>query len=266
MNRKNWTAILKEAAEIVNSYDTGVTLRQLFYRLVSRQILENTKSMYTSLSSQTAEARRKGTFPDFIDRTRSIHEVRSFDSPMQAKGWLSRIYRRDRQEGQPYQIYLGVEKNGIVEQLSAWFGRDYGIPILAFGGYASQTYVDDISRKMASDGRPSVLIYAGDFDPSGISIPRDFLARCRFDYFDRIALNDEQVDEYRLPENYGKESDTRANGFVKEFGRLCQVELDALEPMTLRGLYDQALGKYLDLSMMQAVIEREQAERESMAS
>ena len=142
--RNNWKKILDLSRKIVNSYDTGVTLRQLFYQLVSLKVIENTKSMYTSLSSQTADARREGNFPDFIDRTRSVHEPMNWKNPWDARKWLVSNYRKDRQEGQEYQIFLGVEKNGMVEQLSAWFS-DYGIPILAFGGYASQTYIDQIS-------------------------------------------------------------------------------------------------------------------------
>ena len=43
MPRKNndWSGILATAKQIVESYDTGVTLRQLFYQLVARQILQN---------------------------------------------------------------------------------------------------------------------------------------------------------------------------------------------------------------------------------
>jgi len=53
-------AIPQQAAAIVRSYDTGVTLRQLFYRLVAAHLLPNTTTAYKGLSSQTAEARRAG--------------------------------------------------------------------------------------------------------------------------------------------------------------------------------------------------------------
>jgi len=59
-----WGPLLEEAAAIVNSYDTGVTLRQLFYRLVASHELPNTRSYYGRLSTMSAEARREGTFPD----------------------------------------------------------------------------------------------------------------------------------------------------------------------------------------------------------
>ena len=52
--RTDWKALLPRAAEIVHSYDTGVTLRQLFYRLVANQSLPNTTSAYKSLSKYTA--------------------------------------------------------------------------------------------------------------------------------------------------------------------------------------------------------------------
>ncbi len=35
--RLDWPPIIDRAAQIVASYDTGVTLRQLFYRLVAAQ-------------------------------------------------------------------------------------------------------------------------------------------------------------------------------------------------------------------------------------
>jgi hypothetical protein len=265
MTHHSWPAIVERAAGIVRGYDTGVTLRQLFYRLVSDGTLRNTQSEYSSLSSHTAEARRAGTFPDLIDRGRSIHRFRSFDGPEAARKWLADIYRRDRTEGQRQSVYLGVEKAGIVEQLSAWFG-DFGLPILALGGYASQTYIDEIVADARETGRRTVLVYAGDFDASGEDIDRDLTGRCAcFDEIIRVALSEAQVAEYGLPENAGKTTDTRARGFVERHGRLVQVELDALPPDVLRGLFSEAVGRFLDVSAFDAVVEREQAERAELA-
>ena len=41
MSRLSWPAIVKRAEQIVNEYDTPVTLRQLFYRLVAALILRS---------------------------------------------------------------------------------------------------------------------------------------------------------------------------------------------------------------------------------
>jgi hypothetical protein len=265
-SRLDWPAIVTAAADIVRSYDTLVTLRQLFYRLVAARILPNLTSSYKTLSERTAAARRAGLFPALIDRTRRIHRYQSFGGLAEATAWLSAIYRRDRTEGQPWNVYLGVEKNGIIEQLQAWFG-DLGIPILALGGYASQTYVDEVAHDAARDGRPSALIYAGDFDPSGEDIDRDFAERAAcFDEVVRVALTVEQVDGYKLPPNPGKDSDSRAGAFIARHGELLQVELDALPPETLRALYQAALNNYWDKSTYQATVHLEERERAKLRS
>ena len=258
MTRTNWTDVLTVAGEIVDSYtDTSVTLRQLFYRLVAAEVLANTTTAYKTLSARTAEARREGTFPDLIDRTRTIHRHQTFTGPEDARAWLAAIYRRDRTEGQPWSVYLGVEKDGIVAQLQAWFG-DLGVPILALGGYSSQSYVDDVVVDVSETDRPSVLLYAGDHDASGEDIDRDFIARTGcFDKVVRVALDAAQVEQYQLPPQPGKPKDSRAGGFVERHGALVQVELDALPPEVLRGLYADALAGFWDESAYAAAVERE---------
>lgn len=155
-NRTAWPAVVDQAREIVESYDTSVTLRQLFYRLVSAQVLPNSETAYKGLSRETAKARRGGTFPALIDRGRTIHEYQSFTGTGHALTWLSRIYRRDRTRNQDVSLYLGVEKAGMVIQLQSWFG-DLGVPVLALGGYSSQTYTDEVATHADHRERPAVL-------------------------------------------------------------------------------------------------------------
>jgi len=245
-------------------YDTGVTLRQLFYRLVATEILPNTRVAYQSLSKVTADARRRGVFPALIDRTRSIHRYRTFEGPAEARDWLRRIYRRDRTEGQPASVYLGIEKAGIVEQLEAWFG-ERGVPIIALGGYPSQTYVDEIVSDIEVQGRPAVLIYAGDFDPSGEDIQRDFIERvASFEEVVRVALTSQQVEEHELPKQMGKATDSRAQGFMVRHGRLVQVELDALPPDVLRDLFTEAIARFWNDDAFDIALDRERVEARSL--
>lgn len=260
-HRPDWSALLRLAAEIVNGYDTQVTLRQLFYRLVAAELLPNTTNAYKSLSRYTAEARRADTFPALMDRGRTIHRYPSFDGAAEARQWLASIYRRDRTEGQSVSVYLGVEKAGIVAQLQEWFG-DLGVPVLAFGGYGSQTYVDNVVEDVETTGRSAVLLYAGDHDPSGEDIDRDFVARTDcWDEVRRVTLTAEQVEQYALPPQPGKETDSRARGFVERHGRLVQVELDALPPDVLRDLFEVAIEEFWDAPAYQAALDREQADR-----
>ena len=260
----DWPGLLVEAAAIVESYSTPVTLRQLFYRLVARILLPNTTNAYKSLSRHTAAARRAGTFPALMDRTRTIHRYTSFVDPADALEWLMSIYRRDRTEGQGFSLYLCAEKAGIVEQLQEWFG-DLGVPVLALGGYCSQTYVDDVVSDVEAAGRPAVLLYAGDHDPSGEDIDRDFVARTGcWAEVRRVALTAEQVEEYDLPPQPGKATDSRAAQFIERHGRLVQVELDALPPDVLRALFTDAISEYWDESAHAATIDQEREDRRAL--
>jgi hypothetical protein len=262
MSSLKWPPILAEAAGIVESYEeTGVTLRQLFYRLVAAEALPNTTNAYRTLAKRTAEARRAGWFPALIDRTRVIHRHAAWDSPKDALDALRQQYRRDRTEGQASSVYIGVEKSGMIAQIEHWFG-DLGLPVLALGGYSSQTYADDVREDADAQGRLAVLLYAGDFNPSGEDIPRDFCERVGcFDVVRRVALSAEQVRNYRLPPMPGKATDSRAAGFVAKHGHLVQVELDALPPDTLRDLYRDAVAGFFVVSTYEASMAREAAER-----
>jgi hypothetical protein len=71
VSRIDWPQVVGQAREIVESYDTSVTLRQLFYRLVSAQVIPNSQAAYKRLSALTAEARREGDFPALEHRTRA---------------------------------------------------------------------------------------------------------------------------------------------------------------------------------------------------
>ena len=63
-------------------------------------------------------------------------------------------------------------------------------------------------RAPVQSWRPAILLYAGDFDPSGEDIDRDFQKRCPwFKEVVRVALSADQVREYSLPVNPGKVSD-----------------------------------------------------------
>jgi hypothetical protein len=79
---------------IVESYDTRVTLRQLFYGLVAAQVLPNTQTYYRRLSAQTAQARRDNNFPDLVDGTREISGSYFDNSPGDALRDAAEYYIR----------------------------------------------------------------------------------------------------------------------------------------------------------------------------
>ena len=80
-------------------------------------------------------------------------------------------------------------------------------------------------------------------------LTRDIAAR--FETFgaqvvvNRIALNWDQVEQYGPPPNPTKLTDSRASGYVSEFGGF-SWELDALDPSVLNGLVRDTVISYRD--------------------
>jgi hypothetical protein len=303
---RNWAPIINQARTIVNGYQYLITLRQLHYRLVMTQGLGyiNNQTDYKQLSALTAEGRRQGNFPALQDQTRTIHRLAHWDSPAEGIRALASQYRRNRTETQDCFLCLAGEKATLLAQMNDWFNRDItnaanpadnrralGIPIVLTRGYGSQTYTDDVKDMVLSDGRKAVLIYAGDMDPSGEDILRDFLHRTDcFDEVEHIAVRDQQISGFGLAVNEGKPQDSRAEAFVDRYPELhgqyglgwgkmqrvkqndgyvmrptpVQIEVEAIEPNDLRQLYQDALDRWWNQGAYDTLLDVEGEERQQL--
>jgi hypothetical protein len=264
MARKAWPPILARAAAIVEEYDTAVTLRQVHYRLVADADTSgsgylNTENDYKNLSRLSAEARRDGTFPPLLDRTRTIERPVTFASPQEALTVLAEQYRRDLLATHQVLPVVVVEKATLIAQVLAWFG-ELCVPAVALRGYASETLERLVLELHDDEQREVVMLYAGDFDPTGEDIPRAFEANTGLD-LRRVALTAGQVSQYGLPPAPGKASDSRAAGFEARHGQLVQVELEALDPADLRTLIDNELDGLVDQDRVDSEQERQEVER-----
>jgi hypothetical protein len=277
-DRIDWATVVSRAADIVRSYDIPITLRQLFYRLVSDNLIPNQVGPYKKLSERTAKLRRSRQFPALFDRGRTVLKPSGYDSPHHAVDAAARWYRRDRTEGQRYQVWLGVEKNALAGLMEDWFG-DYGVPVLPLGGYSSESIDRQVVRDVSLDGRPAILIYGGDFDPSGMDIGRNFIDNTTcWHRTIRVGLSEQQIADLSLPVLEGKATDSRAPRFIAthpvihtEYDFGCdaqgrripvQVELDAVDPHTLRDWYLDALADYWDDDTYADVLTQEDADRD----
>lgn len=77
---------------------------------------------------------------------------------------------------------------------------------------------------------------------------------------DRIALNMDQIQQYNPPPNPAKITDTRAAGYIKEYGDK-SWELDALEPIELDRLICKQIEIYLDRELYDMAKEKQEQER-----
>jgi hypothetical protein len=264
-----WASVLPHAASIVESYDGDVTLRQLHYRLLADATIP--VSAYKSLSNRTTRARREGRFPALVDRSRHISRPPAWNGPRDAVTDLSRQYRRDRTEGQEFALYLGCEKDALSALLERWTER-YGIPVLIFRGWHSEGYERVINEDLSADGRKSVLLYVGDLDPAGEGIETNVVKYVGFDEVRRVALTERQADQYALPENTDPKLAAKLNrhpgryDFIAKYGRLFQIEVDALPPDVLRGLVLGAIADYWDQDVYGQVLVEERADAAALGA
>jgi hypothetical protein len=271
-NQIKWAPVVARAKQIVESFATPITLRRLFYLLVSEPDgspgkIPNRAKVYSGLSDKTAKARRNGDFPELLDLTCKLYQETGWLSPASLINAAAHQYKRDRTEGQPYQIYVGVEKNGLRPTLQGWFD-EYSVKVFAVGGYESVTFESDVNDAIMNDDRPAVLLYGGDLDPSGVDIFRNFKRYTGpWEHTERVAITWEQTEENNIPRSPFAKNDSRNDSFLEEYGALFQVEIDALDalaPGKMQEFYMDAFMKYWDDTAFEAVLTREESERERL--
>ena len=260
--------LIDTANEIIEEYQADgyvLTVRQLYYQLVARDIIANNLKEYKRVAGIFNDARLAGLMDwDAIeDRTREFVRRSRWLSGAHAMRSIADQFHMDMWQGQPSRVFVIVEKEaliGVFERVC----NEWDIPVLAARGYPSVSVVrsfveSDILPTIQDEQRVHILHF-GDHDPSGIDMSRDlkdrfnlFLSPSGDDYnydFTRCALNMSQVEEQKPPENPAKSTDSRFASYVQQFGR-SSWELDALNPQYLTQLVTDELDDVIDLAQWQ---------------
>lgn len=255
-----------------------LTLRQLYYQFVSRDLLANTVKNYKRLGNIVNDGRLAGLIDwDAIeDRTRSLSAMLTFSDPTQRIRHAARAYRRDLWAKQPYRIEVWVEKEALagVVEVSA---ESHRVPFLSCRGYTSQSEMWNAGMRLKhyvrAGGQRVVVLHLGDHDPSGIDMSRDIEERLEMFMgnsfsaltFHRIALNMDQVEQYDPPPNPAKTTDSRYASYRNRFGDE-SWELDALSPEIIDGLITQHVDMYRDAAQWGIDIKMEERERDEISA
>ena len=179
-----------------------------------------------------------------------------------------RSYRLPRWKGQRCYVELWSEKDalsGVLLPLAA----EYHVTLVVNKGYSSVSGIYDAARRRFAH-RPDkhcVVLYLGDHDPSGLDMDRDIDDRgngmtrgCPIITVSRVALHWDQVQQYRLPPNPAKQTDSRYAAYVAKYGPACW-EVDALPPDVLQDMVRAAIEAHLDSELMDAVIRQENVDK-----
>jgi hypothetical protein len=189
------------------------TLRTMYYRLVSLEIIPNTKSSYKTLSKICVNARKKGLLPwdAFVDEGRYIVTNDTdcdYQTPEEFVQTLvdylknaHKIYNVPRWHSQKNYVGIWIEKQALADTIES-FLEDRGVNIAVNKGFAGWSFIYDNCKrlqKIRSKGKSINILYLGDFDPSGDDMDRhlnEALLYFGLDdiNFQRVAITQEQIE------------------------------------------------------------------------
>jgi len=264
-------AIIQEYA--ADGYD--LTLRQLYYQFVARDLILNKQTEYKNLGSVISDGRLAGLidWDSIVDRTRELKALGHWNSPADVLDSAAYSYRTDLWQSQPYRLEVWIEKDalvGVIEKVC----KQWDVPYFSCKGYNSQSEMWRAGQRLlelAESGYMVRVLHLGDHDPSGIDMTRDI--RDRLNMFaepndvvvKRIALNMEQVEELKPPPNFAKLSDARSADYIAEYGDE-SWELDALSPAYINDLIQEEVEVVLDQEAWAEAKEADEADRQKLGA
>lgn len=267
--KKEQLEIIQHANTFIESYSKKgilLTLRQLYYLFVSENLLPNVSKSYDRLGNIISQARLAGlvSWTAIEDRNRSLRDYMTYPSPAAAITSIRNRYMIDKWKNQTFRPEVWVEKAAL-EGVVASICTGLNVPYFACRGYNSQSEQWAAGVRFMGhiqQGQIPIVFHLGDHDPSGIDMTRDNQERLTLFtgvqiQVHRIALNMDQIEEYRLPENPAKTTDARFQNYREKYGEH-SWELDALKPTTLQSLIENAILQIRDESAWKAAVKEEQ--------
>jgi len=272
----NSQAMIEKINAILTEYRSQgfrLTLRQLYYQLVARDIIPNNLRSYKNTGSLVSDARQAGLidWQMIEDRNRETVIPGHWRNPAEIVGAAARSFRIDKWENQPWHVEVMVEKDALSGVLEPTC-RTLDIGLTANKGYSSSSTMYEIGQRLYYHrdrlDKQVLVVYMGDHDPSGIDMTRDVEERLelysegRVDVI-RIALNMDQVELWQPPENPAKMTDSRFEAYAAQYGE-SSWELDAVEPRQLSTLVNDIVLAHRDQTLWEAAVAKENSMRQQL--
>jgi hypothetical protein len=256
-------AVIAKANEIIEEYAQAgfdLTLRQLYYQFVARGLIANRDSEYKRLGGIVNDARLAGLvdWTAITDRTRYLRSNSHWDDPADIIASAASSYAIDKWDDQPHRVEVWIEKDALVGVIEPVCTK-LDVPFFSCRGYTSASEMWGAAQRLLrhiEGGQEIVILHLGDHDPSGKDMTRDIQERLSLFVGDsvevqRLALNMDQVEEFDPPPNPAKVTDSRASAYIAEFGDE-SWELDALDPVVISGLIEDAILSLRDEDLWEA--------------
>lgn len=257
---------LTEAITAALAEDAPMTVRQLFYRLVVLDVVPKDEQRgYRRVLRQLTALRDAGLVSpaNIVDGTRRIRVPWTSLSLEEALQDAAQQYRRHVWANQTVLPVVMLEKvalAGVVEPVT----EEWDVPLVPVQGFSSISLIWQTAQHIRASGKPAVVHYFGDWDPSGSLIDPVTERRLR-EYlpdwdltFVRESITPDQIEAWSLPTRPTKRvGNNHAKGFVGD-----SVELDALPADALRTLVRSAIERHVDRQALAVLQAAEDSERE----
>lgn len=274
----------REALYAIVETNKPCSVRQVYYvgagRLWEKDRGKSRKS-YNDVVRNLGVMRESGQLPWgwLVDTGRRVRIDEMYDSVADALNRMQEHYRRNLWATQPRRVEVWAESDStsmLVESVT----RTLGVGLYSCKGQAGKEFAHESAMTYLKIKKPVTILYLGDWDPSGLAIPRsleDRLNRYSNGAVDitlqRIAVTPEQIRYYDLQTHEVNTEDSSYERFVEEcrlVGLAEQaVEVEAIEPPALRDLVEKQLyGLVADPKSWNATLayeEAEQAQLQAMA-
>lgn len=201
-----------------------------------------------------------------VDETRRLEKVSAWDDPADYAKTVAYSYRRDFWNQQPVRCEVWSEKGTVRGVLSPVLD-EYGVGFRVMHGFSGAGTVHDVAQH--NDGRSLVVLYVGDFDPSGMFMSEVDLPKRLVKYeghhvdLRRIALTKSQTRGLTPFSVHDKRKDPRYEWFRSNYGDRCW-ELDAMDPNDLRECVEEEIKAIIEPTAWARCVAVNEAEQESL--
>lgn len=264
------TLRLVELARAIAEECQPITGRGIAYKLFT---MGEIASMHTNevrkVYAANGWARDHGIIPWewIVDETREAESIPTWASPDERIASAIRNYRRDYWESQPLDVEVWSEKGTVRGVLRPILDR-FGLTFRVLHGFGDKGTMHATAERSIQSLKPCVVLYVGDWDPSGLYMseadaPGRIAKYGGRVHFERIALTAPDLPDLPSFDAATKGKDPRYRWFVERYGHQCW-ELDAMSPVDLRARVERQVVELIDIPAWNHLVHVEDAERESM--
>jgi hypothetical protein len=266
-------AVIRDTILDVIKDDPPMTVRQVFYQLVARGVIEKTEQQYQkTVIRLMTEMRLNGRlrYDWVVDMSRQVRVTQTFDNVQDAVRQTAEYYRRSALAQSDNYVEVWCEKDALAGVM--WdVTSEYDVPLMVSRGMPSLTFLHGSAQEIKRafrHGKRSYIYQFGDHDPSGVLIPQTIERHldgmceklfCPPPTVTRAALTKAQIRHYRLPTRPTKR--TGNTHYAADFEGE-SVELDALPPRVLRNMVRKVIEQHVSPAQTEALRAAEESERQ----